>query len=67
MLGLKTLSGAEAGTEDFLSSADVDLGVLLESPQGSQASCRVWTCTSAFLPSSVSLPVELTQGSVAFP
>ena len=48
----------------------MDLEVPLESPQGSQASSRVGTCTSAFLPScssSVSLPVELTQGSVYFP
>ena len=48
----------------------MDLGVPLESPQGSQTSSRVETCTSAFLPScscSVSRPVQLTQGSVAFP
>ena len=47
----------------------MDLGVPLESPQGSQASSPVVTWKSAFLPSfssSVSLPVELTQGSVAF-
>ena len=46
------------------------LGVLLESPQGSQSSSRVGTCTSAFLPScssSVRLPVALIQESVAFP
>ena len=48
----------------------MDLGVPLESSQGSQASSRVETCTSVFLPSyssSVRLPFELTQGSVAFP
>ena len=37
----------------------MDLGVLLESPQGSQSSSRVAACTCAFLPScssSVALP-----------
>ena len=37
----------------------MDLGVLLESPQGSQSSSRVGACTCAFLPScgsSVALP-----------
>ena len=46
------------------------LGVLLESPQGSQSSYRVGSCTCAFLPSSsssVTLPVEWVKGSVAFP
>ena len=48
----------------------MDLGVPLESPQGSQASSRVDTCTSNLLPSCstrVTLPVQVTQGSVAFP
>ena len=48
----------------------MDLGVLLESPQGSQSSSRVGACTCAFLPSSsssVTLPVEWIKGSVAFP
>ena len=48
----------------------MDLGVPLESPQWSQASSRVETCMSAYLQicnSSLSLPVALTQGSVAFP
>ena len=48
----------------------MDLGVPLESPEGSQASSCVETCRSAFLPrgsNSVRLPSELTQGSVAFP
>ena len=56
---LKTLFGVGAGTSEFLSSADMDLGVLLESPQGSQSSSRVGACTCAFLPScssSVTLP-----------
>ena len=36
----KTLCGVGAGTLGFPSSADMDLGVLLESPQGSQSSSR---------------------------
>ena len=36
----KILCGVGAGTSGFLSSADMDLGVLLESPQGSQSSSR---------------------------
>ena len=54
----------------FLSSADMDLGVLLQSPQGSQSSSRVVACTCAFLPScsrSVALPFAGIKGSVAFP
>ena len=52
------------------SSADMDLGVLLKSPQGSQSLSRVGACTCAFLPScssSVALPVAWIKGSVAFP
>ena len=48
----------------------MDLGVLLESPQGSQSSSRVGACTCAFLPScssSVMLPFGWIKGSVAFP
>ena len=48
----------------------MDLGVPLESPQGSQASSQVETCMSTFLSSyssSIRLPVALIQGSVAFP
>ena len=70
MLGPKTLYGLSAGTSGFLSSADMDLGVLLESPQGSQSSSRVGACTCAFLPSfssSVKLPIDGNNGSVAFP
>ena len=47
------------GLSGFLSSADMDLGVLLESPQWSQSSSRLGACTCAFLPScssSVMLP-----------
>ena len=54
----------------ILSSADMDLGVLLESPQGSQSSFRVGACTCAFLPScscSVPLPFAWIKGFVAFP
>ena len=48
----------------------MDLGVLLESPQGSQSLSRVGACTCAFLPSccsSVPIPFKLIKGSVAFP
>ena len=48
----------------------MDLGVPLESPQGSQASSQEETCRSTFLSSCssrVSLPFELTQGSVYSP
>ena len=51
MPGPKILCGVRAGTRAFTSSADMDLGVLLESPQGSQSSSRVGECTCAFLPS----------------
>ena len=46
------------------------IGVLLESPQGSQSSSRVGACTCAFLPScssSVALNFAWIKGSVAFP
>ena len=69
-LGPKTLCGASAGTCGFLSSADMNLGVLLDTPQGSQSSSRVGECTCAFLPScssSVGLPFACIKGSVAFP
>ena len=52
----------------------MNLGVLLESPQGSQSSSLVGACTCAFLPrcsSSVMLQFEWIKGSVvsheAFP
>ena len=51
-------------------STDMDLGVLLKSPQGSQSSSRVGACTCDFLPScssSVTLPVDWIMESVAFP
>ena len=49
---------------------ETDLGVILESPQGTQSSSRVGACTCDFLPrwsSIVMLPVEWIKGSVAFP
>ena len=59
-----------AGLSCFLSSADMDPGVLLESPQGSQSTSRVGECTCAFLPScssSVTLHFAWIKGSGAFP
>ena len=70
MPGPKTLFGVSARTRGFLSSAGRDLGVLLESPQGSQSSSRVGACTCVFLPScssSVTVPFAWIKGSVAFP
>ena len=46
-----SLCGVGPGTLGFLSCADMDLGVLLESPQGSQSSPRMRACTCAFLQS----------------
>ena len=66
----KTLCGVGAGTLGFPSSADMDLGVVLESHQGSQSSSRVVSFTCAFLPScssSVTLPFAWIKASVAFP
>ena len=45
MPGPKILCGVSAGTGAFLTSADMDLGVFLESPLGSQCSSRVGACT----------------------
>ena len=48
----------------------MDLGVLLESAQGSQSSSREGACTCAFLPScssSVTLPFAWIKESMAFP
>ena len=67
--GCKTLCGVGDRTLGFLSSADMDLRVFLESPQGSQSSSLVWACACAFLPScssSVPLPFAWNKGSVAF-
>ena len=70
MPGPKSLCGVGAGTLGFLSIADMDLGVLLESPKGSQSSSRVEACMSAFVPScssNVTLLFAWIKGSVAFP
>ena len=70
MPGTKILCGVGAGTGAFLSSADMDLGVLLASPQARQSSSAVGACTCAFLPScssSVTLPFAWIKGSLAFP
>ena len=45
----KSLCGVGSGTLGFLSCADMDLRVCLESPQGSKSSSRMGACTSAFL------------------
>ena len=66
----KALCGVGSGTLGFLSSADMDLGVLLESLQGGQSSSLVGACMCAFLPScssSVALSFAWIKGSVAFP
>ena len=44
MPGPKILCGVGAGTGAFLSSTDMDLGVLLESPQVRQSSSAVAAC-----------------------
>ena len=70
MPGPKTLCGDGAGGSGFLSSTDMDLGVLLESPQACQSLSRVGACMCAFLPrcsSSVTLPFAWIKVSVAFP
>ena len=70
MPGPKTVCGVGAGTLGFLSIADMDLGVLLESPQESHSASRVGACTCEFLPSfssSVTLPFAWIKGSVSFP
>ena len=70
MPGPKTLCGVGAGTWGFLSSADMDHGVLLESPTGSPSSSRVGACTCVYRPScssSVTLHFAWIKGSVAFP
>ena len=54
MPGPHILCGVGVRTSGFLLSADMNVGFLLESPQGSQSSSRVGACTCAFLPSSSS-------------
>ena len=68
--GLRPCVDSVPEAEGFLYSADMDLGVLLESPQGSQSSSRLGACTSDLLPSSsssVTLPFAWINGSVAVP
>ena len=62
-VGPRSSSGAEIATSRLLCNADMDLGVPLEFPQGSQSSSPVESCKSSFLSNcnnSVRLPVELT-------
>ena len=63
MPGPKILCGFGVGHCAFLSSADMDLGVLLESPQGSQSSSRVGACTCSFLPSLAAVSRFSSRGS----
>ena len=61
LLGLRSSSGAEATSSGFLSSDDMDLGVRMDLPQGTQASSHVEICKSVFLSSCnsrVRLPVN---------
>ena len=70
MPGPKFLCVVGAGTLAFLSSANMDLGVLLESSQGSHSSSQVGASTCSFLPScssGVTFPFAWIKGSVAFP
>ena len=67
--GPRSSSGVEAGNSGFLFRANMDLGVPLGCPQGSQASSRVEPCKSALLTSwksSVRLPVRLSEGIGGF-
>ena len=68
--GLRPCVESVPEPEDSSSVLTWILGVLLESPQGSQSSSRVGACTCDFLPScsrSVALPIAWIKGSVAFP
>ena len=69
MPGSNTLCGVGAGTGGFFCSADMNLGLILESPQGSQSSSGVGACTCTLPPSSsssVTLLFRLIKGSEAF-
>ena len=72
--GLRPCVESVPEPEDSSPVLNMDLGVLLESPQGSQYSSRVGVCTCAFLPScisSVTLPFpglrDLWLSHEAFP
>ena len=65
----RSSSGSEAASSGFLSNADMDLGVAMEFPQGSQAMSRVETCKSTFLTSyniGIRIPVKFIYGPVSF-
>ena len=67
--GPRSSSGVEAGNSGFLFRANMDLGVPLGCPQGSQASPHVEPCKSTLLSSresSVRLPVRLSKGIGGF-
>ena len=67
--GLRCYMGSVLEPEDSSPVPTWILGVLLESPQGSQSSSRVGACTCDFLPScssSVTFPFPWIKGSVAF-
>ena len=49
LTGPGSSTGAEVRTSGFLSSADMDLGVPMEFPEGSLASSLLETCKSTFL------------------
>ena len=68
--GLRPCVESVPEPEDSSPVLNIDLGVLLESPQGSQSSSRVGACRCAFLlscSSSVTLLFAWIKGSVAFP
>ena len=68
--GLRPCVESVPEPEDSSSVLTWILGVLLESPQGSQSSSRVGACTCDFLPScssSVALPFACIKGPGAFP
>ena len=69
MPGPKTLYGVGAGTRGFLSSADMDLGVLLESPRG-VSPCLELGHARAFSSravAAVSCFLRVNQGNSGFP
>ena len=63
MPGPKTFCGVGVGNGGFLSSADMDFGVLLETLQGSQSTSRVGACTCTFLPALAAVSRFPSRGS----
>ena len=59
----KSLCGVGPGTLGFLSCADMDLRVCLESPQGSKSSSRMGACTCTFLRAVAPASRFLSRGS----